>query len=460
MRNADVSMLKIHCLWSAIVVFGCLVSQAQSETPAESNNWNQWRGPNADGVAVSADPPVRWSESENIKWKVEIPGQGSATPIVWGQRIYVVTAIKTDRQAEGTSADSQPDAERQAARGRRGFGRGPKPTNYHQFVVRCLDRGDGQLIWEQVAVESVPHEGHHPTGTFASCSPVTDGDFLYVSFGSRGIYCYDLNGNLQWKRDLGDMHVRNSFGEGGSPALAGEALIVPWDHEGQSSLFALNAKTGETKWRVDRDEPTTWATPLVVRDGGRQQVIMNGSKRVRSYDASDGSLIWECGGQAFNPVASPIRSGDLVYCTTGRRGFMTSAMPLSASGDITETAQIAWQRNDSGAYVSSPLIYRGYLYHIKGTSAVLSCLDAGTGEAIFEPGRLPGLRNMYASPVAAADRIYFTDRNGSTLVVRYGDELDVLATNHLDEGSDASLVLVDNEILLRGNQHLYCIGAQ
>jgi outer membrane protein assembly factor BamB len=254
------------------------------------------------------------------------------------------------------------------------------------------------------------------------------------------------------------MRCRNSFGEGGSPALAGEHLIVPWDHEDQSKLYALDTKSGEIHWQVDRDEPTTWGTPLVTDAGGRTQVVMNGTQRVRSYDARDGSLIWECGGQAFNPVASPIRFGDLVCCTTGRRGFATSAMPLSATGDITGTDKVAWHRTDSGAYVASPVIYQGRLYHIKGTSAVVSCLDASSGEAVFGPSRLPGLRDIYASPVAAADRVYFSDRKGATVVLKHGDQLDVLATNTLDEGCDASLVLIGNQILLRGSKHLYCIA--
>jgi len=421
-------------------------------------NWHQWRGPNANGVAPLADPPVRWSESENVKWKVAIPGKGSATPIVWNDRVFVLTAIPTDKDVEHAGAIPDPPAERQNRRNRRGFDRSEPPKTKHQFVVLCFDRQTGKRLWQQVATEQVPHEGHHRTGTFASGSPVTDGKHIYATFGSRGIYSYDMDGLLKWKLDLGDMRTRNSFGEGCSPALSGDTLIVPWDHEDQSFVIALNAKTGTTRWKVDRNEKTTWATPLVVDANGCMQVILHGTNRVRSYDLKDGRLIWECGGQASNPIASPVIANDLVYCMTGRRGFAVYAMPLTANGDITSTHDVAWHREDSGAYVSSPVVYKGLLYHTKACSSILSCLNAETGKVVFGPQRLPGLGDLYASPVLARDRIYITDRSGTTLVIQHGRKLEVLARNELGEGVDASFALVDKELFLRGQQHLYCIA--
>lgn len=423
-------------------------------------NWHQWRGPNADGTAPSANPPVRWSETENVKWKVEIPGLGSATPIVWNDRIFVLTAVQTDRAAEtAENAENEGEGARGGENRSRRF-RSAVPRHYHRFTVLCYDRETGKELWTRVAAEEVPHEGHHSTGTFASGSPVTDGSLLYVTFGSRGFYCYDMEGTLQWKRDLGDLQIRNAFGEGSSPVLCGGKLIAPWDHEGRSSVVALDSKTGATLWEVDRDEATTWSTPLVVTADGGTQVILHGTKRVRSYDPEDGRLIWECGGQAMNPVASPVACDDLVYCTTGRQGYAVSAIPLAARGDITGTEQIAWHRDDSGAYVSSPLLYGGLLYHVKGLTSILSCLDAQTGEIVFGPERLPGLREIYASPVIAQQRIYLTDRGGRTLVIQHGRELNILATNSLDDGVDASFALVGEELFVRGNKHLYCIKRQ
>lgn len=426
---------------------------AQDLADEKAANWHHWRGPNANGVATVPDPPLEWGEKENVKWKVELPGKGSATPIVWKGRIYVPTAVPVAK-ASGDIEEPAPSREGR----RRGRPMSVSPKSPYQFVILCLELETGNKIWERVAAEALPHEGHHHTGTFASGSPITDGKHLFATFGSRGIYCYDMEGALKWKRDLGDMSTRMQFGEGASPALCGDKLIVPWDHEGQSFVAALDKATGAIAWKVDRDEGTTWSTPLVAEQGGRQQVVLHGSTRVRSYDPEDGSLIWECGGQAMNPVASPVEADGLVYCTTGRRGYAISALPLASTGDITDSDKIAWHRTDSGAYVCSPVVYKGLVYHVKETSGILSCLDAKTGKIVFGPDRLPGMGTVYASLVAAADRVYVTDRSGTTLVLKHGRKLEVLATNELDEGADASLVMVGKKILIRGTQHLYCIG--
>ena len=268
-----------------------------------------------------------------------------------------------------------------------------------------------------------------------------------------------MNGTEIWKRDLGDMQTRNGFGEGSSPTLHGNTLVVPWDHEGPSFIAALNAATGETRWKVDRDEPTTWATPLVVEHAGRTQVITNGTVRVRSYDLATGELIWECGGQATNPIPSPVALDGVAFCMTGYRGYAVYALPLDATGDISDTQRILWHRTDTGPYISSPVLYGGQVYVTKSREAILSSFDAKSGTPVFGPRRLPGLGKLYSSPVATADRIYFTDRNGTTLVIKHGTELDVLATNKLDEGIDASLAIVGDQLFVRGERHLYCIAA-
>ena len=464
---------------------------AQDAAREPSGNWPQWRGPNADGVAPHADPPVKWGVGQNIRWKTQVPGRGSATPIIWNDRIFLLTAIKTDRKPEKSSADKgssdknpsekgaaeKGPADKDAAskkkspqpprrRGRRGgfgrggFGRGPAPTNYYQFVVLCLDRKTGKTRWKKVATEAVPHEGGHRTNTQASASPVTDGKLLYASFGSRGVFCYDFKGNLKWKRELGKMRTRASFGEGSSPALVGDTLVVNWDHEGQSFIIALDAITGKTRWKVDRDEQTTWVTPFIVEHKGRTQVIINGTKRTRSYDLADGKLIWECGGQASNPIANPIVKDGLVYCMTGRRGYAVYAISLDSKGNVTDTDKVAWHRKDSAPYVSSPILYGGLLYLTKSRNAVLSSLDPKSGKPVIDQKRMPDLDSLYASPVAAGGKIYYAGRGGTTLVIQPGPELKVLATNKLDDGFDASPALVGKQLFLRGKQHLYCIESQ
>ena len=385
------------------------------------NNWPQWRGPDATGVATHGDPPIHWDANTNIKWKVPIPGEGKSTPIIWGDRIYLLTAIKTDRtaepaavetsaveasspavqlvahiepaasspssgpspralaQAEQPPAATPPPAEGERPRrdrqrgGNRGgggrgggmFGRAPPPTNFFQFNVLCLDRNTGKIIWQKTATEIVPHEGHHQTASYASSSPITDGKNLYVWFGSPGLFCYDLDGNLKWQPDLGDFDTRNSFGEGASPALYGDTLIINCDHEGQSFITALDASTGETKWRVDRDEQTTWNTPLVVEQNGKAQIIVNGTNRARGYDLDTGDELWECGGQASGPIASPVATEDLAFCMTGQRGFALYAIPLDSQGDITDTDKIAWHLDAGTPYVPSPLLYNGRLWFTK-----------------------------------------------------------------------------------------------
>ncbi|MBI3837660.1 MAG: PQQ-like beta-propeller repeat protein [Planctomycetia bacterium] len=415
-------------------------------------NWHQWRGPLATGVAPLGNPPTTWDENTNIKWKAKIPGKSTATPIVWGDQIFLITAIKTDRQIELPPAAA--DAPKNPFNIQR-------PKNFYQFVVMSVDRRTGETRWQQIAKEEVPHEGHHPDGSFASASAMTDGKQIYVSFGSRGVYCYDLQGNQKWSRDLGKMTIYNSFGEGTSPVVHGDSVIVNWDHQGGSFITLLDATTGETKWKVDREENTSWATPLVMDHNGRTQVIVNGTKRVRSYDLNSGEVIWECGGQVLAAIPCPVSDGQLAFAMTGYTGNALYAIPLDSTGDITDTDKIAWKRKDPGTpYVPSPLLYGDLLYFTGSNRGILSCLNAKTGEPVIDRKRLEGIANIYASPVGAADRIYLTSRDGTTLVIKKGPELEILSTNKLDDGFEASGVIVGSQIFLRGRENLYCISAE
>jgi outer membrane protein assembly factor BamB len=444
------------------------------------DHWRRWRGPEATGVAPHGDPPVDWSETTNVKWKVAIPGSGNGSPIVMGNRIFLLTAIKTDRTAESDGGTTQPDRDtpfrlvqnefeprRREGRGApgqrgfgggRGFGRASSPTNYYQFVVLCLDRQTGEVLWQRTAAEVIPHEGHHGTGSFASAAPVTDGRNLYVSFGSRGVYSYDLDGKLRWKYDVPPLYTRNSFGEGASPELYGDTLVVNCDQERQSFIVALDANTGQERWKQLRDEETSWGTPLIVEHGGVVQVIVNAMNRARSYDLATGEVLWECGGQASGPVPTAIVHEGLVFCMTGHRGSALYAIPLDARGDITGSDQIAWHRSRDTPYVPSPLIYDGLMYFTKSNNAILTCVKASTGEELYGGKRLPGMDSIYASPVAAAGRIYIAGRNGTTIVLKHGPKFEVLATNELEEGFDATPAIVGKEIFLRGTEHLYCIS--
>lgn len=437
---------------------GCLGSSVRGEdvSSAQLDNWHQWRGPLANGVSPNGKPPRQWDESTNIKWKVAIPGSGSSTPIIWGNKILLLTAIATEEPAAETAPAAKPQSPRRRGRRRLSL---PAPTRPYQFVVLCLDRDTGKTVWQSVVSKQVPHEGHHRTHGFASGSPTTDGRHVYASFGSRGIYCLDLDGKVLWQKDLGDMQTRNGFGEATSPVLVGDSLVVNWDHEGQSFIARLDARTGDEIWRVDRDERTTWATPMVVEHDGITQIITNASNRARSYDLATGETVWECGGQAANPIPCPLVHRGLAYCMTGYRGFAIYAIPLSARGDLTDSDQVVWQRTDGAPYVASAVIYNDLLYTTKERRGILQCIDAASGEIVYQDQRLPEAGTIYSSLVAADGHIYITNRDGLTFVIEAGPEYKPVATNQLDEGIDASPAIVGGQMFLRGQKHLYCIEA-
>jgi outer membrane protein assembly factor BamB len=442
-------MRRLLSLTVAVCVAGATSRAADDVVPDRLDNWHQWRGPLATGVAPKGDPPLKWDEKTNIKWKVEVPGRGTSTPIVWKDQVFLLTAIDTGKAA--APADIPKRDERFDTKTK-------PPTTYHQFVVLALDRKTGQTRWKQTATEQVPHEGHHPTHSYAAGSPMTDGKFLYVSFGSRGIYCYDLDGKFQWKRDLGRMHTRFGWGEGTSPVIHGDAVVVNWDQEADSFIACLDAKTGQNRWKLNRDEPTSWATPLVVPHKGKDQVVVNGHKRVRSYDLANGKVIWECGGQTLNAIPCPVIRDGMAICMTGYRGSATRAISLDSTGDVTD--KVAWRYDRGTPYVPSPLLVGDRLYFTQANTDVLTCLDAVTGKPLVERERLPNLKALYASPVAAADRIYFTGRDGTTVVIKRADKIEILATNRLPEGIDASPAIVGKQLFLRGEKHLYCIEAK
>lgn len=436
-------MLRLNIIPIVVALFTTSLI-ADDQPDIASRSWPQWRGPLANGVAPHADPPVEWDEQTNIRWKVEIPGAGHATPIVWGDRIFLQTAVPTDRVAEEPPRPAD-DAKT------------TPPANIYQFVMLCLDRATGETLWSQVACEAAPHEGRHDTNSYASASPMTDGERLFVSFGSHGLYCYNLDGDRLWERDLGDTRTRFGWGEAITPVVHGDSLIVNWDHEDDSFIVSLDAATGEDRWRKARDEPTTWSTPLVVEHDGRTQVIVNATNRVRSYDLDSGALLWQCGGQTVNAIPSPVVLDETVFCMSGYRGSALLALPLSATGDITGGEEIVWSREGGTPYVPSPLLYGERLYFTQGNTGSLTCLDARTGAVVFGPVRLPGISNQYGSPVGAAGRIYIASRDGTAVVFSHADEFEVLAMNQLDEEFDASPVAVGRQLLLRGERHLYCI---
>ncbi|MEX0610814.1 MAG: PQQ-binding-like beta-propeller repeat protein [Pirellulales bacterium] len=414
---------------------------------AAMQNWPQWRGPLGTGAAPLADPPTDWSETKNVRWKTELPGLGHSTPIVWGDRVFVTTAVPF-----GEALDPRPSTAP-------GNHDNLPVTHRHRFVALAINRSDGRILWERTLRKGLPREQGHHTASLASNSPVTDGERLFAFFGSFGLYCLDFDGKLLWKTDFGPMESLHGHGEGTSPALYGDTLVINWDHEGQSFAAALDKHTGRQLWLVQRDEVTSWATPIVVEHEGRPQVIISGTNRVRGYDLATGEVIWECGGLSANIVASPVSAGGMVFAGSSYDKRALLAIRLDgAEGDVTRTDRVAWNRFRGTPYVPSPLLYGGSLYFLAHYQGILTRVDAKTGEDRPGPFRLGGVREVYASPVAAAGRVYVTDRDGLTMVIRDADELKILARNHLDDSFSSSAALSGRELFLRGHRYLYCIA--
>jgi outer membrane protein assembly factor BamB len=433
-----------------VAVAGLLVSiSISAQAPSQAERfWGQWRGPHANGVSKTADPPLEWSETKNVRWKIEIPGRGSASPVVWGDRVYLMTAIPV-----GITGDAQ-----HQPRG------GIQPRIPHKFVVMAIGRRDGKVVWERTVREEAPHEGSHTdNGTYASSSIVTDGVHLFANFESKGLYAFDMEGKVVWEKDLGDKRMRNQFGEGSTPALHGNRLVLVWDQQGgQSFVATFDKRTGEEMWRANRREIDTWATPLVVESGGRAQVIVPGRDVLVSYDLETGAVVWQSAGLTMNAIPSPVYGDGMVFATAGFQGNNLKAIRIDgAKGDITGTPSIVWEVHRDTPYVPSPILYDGILYILRSNNGILSAFDAKTGKPHYAaPQRLAGVPNVFASPVGASGRIYFAGREGTTVVIRNSPTLEVLATNVLDDGFDASPALVDREIYLKGNKYLYCIAAQ
>jgi outer membrane protein assembly factor BamB len=460
------SIRRINILVPSLIATALLPIFSSHAASAADENWPQWRGPMANGVAPGGNPPTTWSESTNVKWKIKLPGSGSATPVVWGDRIFIQAAVPTGRKMDAPAAAAEPaNASTNAApegRPRRGGGMGmggEKPTEFYQFTLLCLDRQTGKILWQKIVREEVPHEGFRPNeGSFASSSPMTDGKSVYAYFGSHGLYCYDFDGNLKWQKDLGKLRIKMGFGEGSSAALSGDTIVVNWDHENGSFIAALDKNSGNELWREKRDEQTSWATPLIVSHDGKGEIVTDASNKIRCYDLATGKLLWECGGLTANVIPSPVADDTTVYATSGFRGNALLAIRLGHAGDVTGTDAIAWHRDKGTPYVPSPMLYGSHLYYFNNNNGMISCVDTKTGNALVDSERLEDLKNVYASPVGAGGRVYLVGRNGVTIVIKDSDKLEILATNKLDESFDASPAIAGKELFLRGHEYLYCIA--
>lgn len=444
-------MIKKVCI--VILLVGLVATRLMADGVADEGlkYWPQWRGPTWNGVASQADPPVTWSETENLQWKTAIEGRGHGTPIIWGDRIFLQTAIPLDKKMPipGVSPADTPNID-------------PRPSESvtswkaQRFAIVCINRSSGKLLWSRTVLEAMPHQGHHVKGGFASQSAVTDGERVYAYFGSFGLYCYDFDGRLVWKHDPKPLMMEAGFGEGSSPALYGDTLVIVADQERQSYVVAFDKRTGKEIWKQDRDEASNWSTPRIFTHAGRRQVVLNG-ETVRSYDLATGELLWGCGGQSLGAIPMPAFGHGLVFATSGWRRDKLHAIKLGQRGDLTDTKNVVWSLKRGTPYVPSPMLWGEEIYLLEDRR-FFSCLRATDGERHYLKHRLPGSLNFSASPVGAADRIYLLSEGGKTVVLQRGKEIKVLAINELDERFLASPAIVGNAIYLRGDKHLFCFA--
>jgi outer membrane protein assembly factor BamB len=401
---------------------------------AADDDWPRWRGPTDNGVA-RGDVPLEFSATKNLAWKVHIPGRGHSSPVIWGDRIFLTTAVPTGGGDEYA----------------------PAVRKEHRFIVMCLDRNTGKVLWERTARTATPPDGHEvPYGSYASNTPVTDGKRVYAFFESRGIFVYDLNGNLEWQRDFPQMHKRGEFGEGTPTMLDGDTLYLKFDQERGSYLLALDKNNGKELWRVEREEASSWSPPLMVTYKGKKQLIVAGA-RVRSYDPATGKVIWQCAGLGLNSIPAPVSADGIVYAMTGFQNPNMMAVRIDREGDITGTDAVLWGTNRGTPYNPSPVLQDDILYFISD-SAMLSVFKASTGEPYYKQQRLPGPHSLKSSPVAVNGKLYIATEEGEVFVIKMGPKFEVLATNSMgDDMFIATPAVAGGSMYLRGRSDLYCV---
>lgn len=512
---------------------------------AQADDWPQFRGPNSSGLATGTSVPMEWGKDKNILWKAKVTGVAWSSPIVWGDKVFITTAItENQRKPSGggmggggmrggpggdgrSGAGGPPTKQGEAGKqgdgppnkggfqrgggggqgGPGGYGRNPQPPNaMYQWQVICLDKNTGKEIWKQQALEAKPRIPTHGSNTFATETPVCDGERLYVYFGMMGVFCYDLDGKLLWKKDLGAYPMMAGWGTASSPVLEGEKLFLQIDNEQKSFLVALDRKTGNEIWRVDRDEKTNWGTPMVWKNSQRTELITLGGKKIRSYNPDDGKLLWELNNGGSRCCATPVATNDVLYVGSspnmgggggmmrggqggkeaskegeegeqrsgqgrgqGRGGMGVSgtagalfAIKAGANGDIspkpgeTTSDGVLWSVARGGVEMASPLVYEGYIYVLGRNGGVVTCLDAKTGKQVYRE-RIPGAKSFWASPWAGSGKIYCLDDGGTTHVLQAGPEFKVLSKNALDEMFWASPAVADGAVFLRSVDYVYCI---
>jgi outer membrane protein assembly factor BamB len=420
-----------------------------AQTPAVEfeKNWPQFRGPNSNQIPNSDKLPIEWSARKNLSWTYNIPGNGWSSPIIWGNRVFVSTAIPDKSQLKSSKEHSK------------------KPTFDVSYELHCLDLNSGELLWKRVVYKGRPYFVTHRDNTYASETPVTDGERVYVYFGALGLYCFDIEGNPVWEKTFGAYLTLGDWGTSTSPTLYDNHLYMQIDSEDSAYLVALDPATGDERWRVDRGEKTNWSTPVIWKNKIRTELVTSG-QTARAYDPYSGALLWELELGGGRNISSPTSNEDYLYLGNEERtsgGGILYAVKAGATGNITvkegasTSAGVAWSLPKSGLSMASPVLHKGFIYLVDPRGSFISCVDAVTGRHHYQRVRVTGAKAFWATPWIYDDKLFCLDDAGTTFVIQTGGHLKVLAKNSIKDKFWASAAFANNAIVLRGVDKVYCI---
>jgi len=439
----------------AVPLFVSIAFAAQGATP--SAHWPQFRGSGSVGVAENPDLPDRWTTNENVAWNVTVPGRGWSSPIVWGERVFLTT-VTSDGEMEEPKKGLYFGGERKDI-----------PKGAYRWRVLCLDLNSGRELWQREAHSGTPPNQLHVKNTYASETPVTDGERVYACFGNVGLFCFDMEGKRLWSTNWPAVKTRYGWGSAASPVLYKDRLFIVNDNDENSFLVAIDAKTGRQLWHAARDEKSNWATPYIWQNEKRTELVTPGTRKVRSYDL-DGKLLWEFGGMSTIVIPTPFSKFGLLYVCSGYVGDKVRpvfAIKPGASGDISlkpgETTHefIAWHQPTAAPYNPSPLVYGDYFY-VLFDFGFLSCHDARTGRLVYDKQRIrpEGNTAFTASPWACNGKIFALSEDGDTFVFQAGSTYQLLHKNSLDEMCMATPAMAGDRLLIRTLSRLYCIRSK
>ncbi|MBM3789124.1 MAG: PQQ-like beta-propeller repeat protein [Acidobacteria bacterium] len=420
---------------------------------AAENDWPQWRGPQGQGISLEKGLPTEWSGTQNVLWKTRIPGAGHSSPIIWGSRIFLTTSV------EGAPVPGRRRLTHTDARGEPYIHPDSMGADHaYSLQVLCLDRDTGAILWQHVVYDGPVLDDRHRKNTYASCTPATDGRYVYFFFEAQGLYCFDFGGKLIWKASFPDW-LKGGMGPGISPVLHGNLVILQCDRENGEGSFitALDKSTGHPVWKTERANRRSWATPVLISEGGRTELVASGAESVISYDPATGRELWRSKGVVSHPIPSIVAGHGMVFATAGSGAKVAMAIRLGGSGDINNTPHMVWEYQKGTAYVPSPILYGDYLY-LMTEAGLLTCLDARTGEVKYEGGRVPVPASFKASPVAFEGMILLTSEDGDSFLIKAGPVHEVIRTNSLGELVWASPAISRGRIFIRTDRHLFCIG--